>query len=77
MIHHWVDAIGDKNPINVDESAAKAAGRPGIVAPPAMIQVWTMMSLGGIRADDDPLTRILELCDAPGTSASSGLSRRQ
>ncbi len=31
-----------------------------------MIQVWTMKGLGGVRADDDPLTRIIELCDAAG-----------
>jgi uncharacterized OB-fold protein/acyl dehydratase len=66
MIHHWVDAIGDKNPIYVDEAAAKAAGHPGIVAPPAMIQVWTMMGLGGVRPDDDPLGKIIELFDDAG-----------
>ncbi|HEU4361636.1 MAG TPA: bifunctional MaoC family dehydratase N-terminal/OB-fold nucleic acid binding domain-containing protein [Mycobacterium sp.] len=66
MIHHWVDAIGDTNPIYADQAAAKAAGHPGIVAPPAMIQVWTMMGLGGTRADDDPLGRIIELFDAAG-----------
>ena len=63
MIDHWLDAIGDKNPIYVDEAAAKAAGHPGIVAPPAMIQVWTMTGLGGVRPDDDPLGKILELFD--------------
>jgi uncharacterized OB-fold protein/acyl dehydratase len=66
MIHHWVDAMGDKNPIYVDEAAARAAGHPGIVAPPAMIQVWTMMGLGGVREPDDPLTKILELFDDAG-----------
>src|SRR3954465_14248491 len=66
MVDHWLDAIGDKNPIYVDEAAAKAAGHPGVVAPPAMIQVWTMMGLGGVRADDDPLTKILELFDDAG-----------
>lgn len=66
MIHHWVDAIGDRNPIYVDESAARAAGHPGVVAPPAMIQVWTMMGLGGVRADDDPLGQIVELFDEAG-----------
>ncbi|MDV3128688.1 OB-fold domain-containing protein [Mycobacterium sp. 21AC1] len=66
MIHHWVDAIGDRNPIYVDEAAAKAAGHPGIVAPPAMIQVWTMMGLGGVRPDDDPLGKIIEIFDAAG-----------
>ena len=55
MIRHWVDAIGDDNPIYVDEAAARAAGHPGIVAPPAKIQVWTMMGLGATRPDDDPL----------------------
>ena len=29
MMHHWLDAIGDRNPIYVDEAAAKAAGHPG------------------------------------------------
>ena len=66
MVDHWLDAMGDKNPIYVDEAAAKAAGHPGIVAPPAMIQVWTMMGLGGDRPDDDPLGKILELFDDAG-----------
>lgn len=66
MIDHWLDAMGDKNPIYVDEEAAKAAGHPGIVAPPAMIQVWTMLGLGGVRAADDPLTKILDLFDDAG-----------
>ena len=66
MIEHWVDAMGDKNPIYVDEAAAKAAGHPGVVAPPAMIQVWTMMGLGGVRPDDDPLGKIIELFDDAG-----------
>jgi len=66
MIRHWVDAIGDENPIYTDEAAARAAGHPGIVAPPAMIQVWTMMGLGGVRPDDDPLGKIIELFDGAG-----------
>ncbi|MEO8814980.1 MAG: bifunctional MaoC family dehydratase N-terminal/OB-fold nucleic acid binding domain-containing protein [Mycobacterium sp.] len=66
MIRHWTAAIGDTNPIYVDEAAARAAGHAGIVAPPAMIQVWTMMGLGGVRPDDDPLGKIIELFDAAG-----------
>lgn len=66
MIDHWLDAIGDKNPIYVDEAAARDAGHPGIVAPPAMIQVWTMMGLGGNRPDDDPLGKIIGLFDDAG-----------
>jgi len=66
MVDHWLDAIGDKNPVYVDEAAAKAAGHPGIVAPPAMIQVWTMAGLGGVRSDDDPLSKIMGLFDENG-----------
>ena len=66
MVDHWLDAIGDKNPIYVDEAAAKAAGHPGVVAPPAMIQVWTMAGLGGVRADDDPLSKMMRLFDDNG-----------
>jgi uncharacterized OB-fold protein/acyl dehydratase len=66
MVEHWLDAMGDRNPIYVDEAAAKAAGHPGIVAPPAMIQVWTMFGLSGTRPDDDPLGKIMELFDDAG-----------
>ncbi|OBI09639.1 DNA-binding protein [Mycolicibacter heraklionensis] len=66
MIRHWVDAIGDTNPIYTDEAAAQSAGHPGIVAPPAMIQVWTMMGLGGQRPADDPLGKVMELFDGAG-----------
>ena len=42
MIRHWCDAMGDANPIYTDHAAAVAAGHSGIVAPPAMLQVWCM-----------------------------------
>jgi len=42
MIRHWVDALDDRNPIYLDASAA-AGTRWGVtVAPPAMLQTWTM-----------------------------------
>ncbi|MCW2651922.1 MAG: 3-oxo-4,17-pregnadiene-20-carboxyl-CoA hydratase alpha subunit [Mycobacterium sp.] len=66
MINNWLEAIGDHNPIYVDDAAARAAGHPGIIAPPAMIQVWTMAGLGGVRSDDDPLSRIIALFDDAG-----------
>ncbi|SOJ57577.1 hypothetical protein MSIMFB_05055 [Mycobacterium simulans] len=66
MINNWVEAIGDRNPIYVDEAAARVAGHPGIVAPPAMIQVWTMFGLGGVRPKDDPLGPIIKLFDDAG-----------
>jgi uncharacterized OB-fold protein/acyl dehydratase len=42
MIRHWVDAMGDENPVYVDETSARANGFPGIVAPPTMLQAWIM-----------------------------------
>lgn len=66
MIHNWVEAMGDDNPIYVDEAAARAAGHDGIVAPPAMAQVWTMRGLHGQRTADDPLGRASELFDEAG-----------
>ncbi|MEV6068762.1 OB-fold domain-containing protein [Nocardia sp. NPDC052001] len=72
MINNWVEAIGDNNPIYVDEAAAIAAGHPGIVAPPAMAQVWTMLGLNGTRPADDPMTVTNELLDAAGFTSVVG-----
>ncbi|WP_132993023.1 bifunctional MaoC family dehydratase N-terminal/OB-fold nucleic acid binding domain-containing protein [Gordonia zhaorongruii] len=66
MIHNWVEAMGDGNPIYVDDDAARAAGHDGVVAPPAMAQVWTMRGLHGARTDDDPLGRASALFDEAG-----------
>ena len=66
MINSWVEDIGDGNPIYVDEGAARAVGHPGIVAPPAMIQVWTMFGLDGERPTDDPMGPIMKLFDDNG-----------
>lgn len=65
-INNWVEALGDTNPIYRDEAAARAAGHPGIVAPPAMIQVWTMFGLGGERPTDDPMGPMMKLFDDAG-----------
>ena len=48
MIRHWVDALDDRNPA-YDEGAAAEYG--GLVAPPAMLQTWTMgrPTIAGIR----------------------------
>ena len=42
MIRHWVDAMGDDNPVYVDDEAARANGFPGVIAPPTMLQAWIM-----------------------------------
>ncbi len=47
MIHHWCDAIGDTNPIYVDEELAAQSVHEGLVAPPTMLQAWGMPGLRG------------------------------
>jgi uncharacterized OB-fold protein len=42
MIRHWTQAMGDANPLYTDAEYAASTPFGGIVAPPAMIQVWTM-----------------------------------
>ena len=42
MIRHWGEAMGDENPVYVDEAAARANGFPGVIAPPTMLQAWIM-----------------------------------
>lgn len=42
MIRQFVEAVDDHNPIYVDADAARAHGRPGIVAPGPMLSTWVM-----------------------------------
>jgi uncharacterized protein len=45
MIRHWCDAVGDTNPTYTDPAAAAASVHGQIVAPPTMLQAWTMKGL--------------------------------
>ena len=42
MIRHWAAAFEDANPVYVDPVAAAASRFAGIVAPPMMLQTWSM-----------------------------------
>lgn len=53
MIRHWVEAMGDPSPIHLDDEAARAHGRDGVVAPATMVQAWTMR---GYARTVDPST---------------------
>lgn len=66
MIRNWVEAIGDTNPIYTDPEAASSSVHKGLVAPPAMAQVWTMYGLNGQRGGDDPLGAMMTVLDDAG-----------
>ncbi|MGW5071903.1 bifunctional MaoC family dehydratase N-terminal/OB-fold nucleic acid binding domain-containing protein [Rhodococcus sp. NPDC004095] len=54
MIRHWVETMGDTNPIYLDDEAARATGREGAVAPALMAQVWIMRTFTDKMANNDP-----------------------
>ncbi|HET8992414.1 MAG TPA: OB-fold domain-containing protein [Rhodococcus sp. (in: high G+C Gram-positive bacteria)] len=54
MIRHWIETMGDTNPIYLDDGAARATGRDGVVAPALMAQVWTMRTFADKMANNDP-----------------------
>lgn len=66
MIRRWCEAMGETNPVHFDDAAARAAGHPGIVAPPAMLDVWAMPPYrpGGRTAEEE--MPVLALFDAAG-----------
>ncbi|HEY6427127.1 MAG TPA: MaoC family dehydratase N-terminal domain-containing protein, partial [Acidimicrobiales bacterium] len=68
MIRHWVEAMGDENPVYVSDEAAQAAGFDRLIAPPAMLQAWIMR---GLKASDE-----VEAARAAGTSQGKGPSDR-
>ncbi len=65
MIRNWAEAIGDANPVYTDAGAAARSVHGGLVAPPAMAQVWTMRGLHP-QADDDPLGLMSAVLDEAG-----------
>ena len=42
MIRRWCAAMGETNPAYLDENSDAARANGGLVAPPAMLEVWTM-----------------------------------
>ncbi|HEV2373184.1 MAG TPA: OB-fold domain-containing protein [Streptosporangiaceae bacterium] len=66
MVHNWVEAVGDANPVYTDAESAARSIHGGLVAPPAMAQVWTMPGLHPNRGKDDPLGLMSAALDEAG-----------
>lgn len=80
MIRHWCEAMGDRNPIYTDQEAARAAGHEDLVAPPTMMQAWSMVGYGGERpagSGEGSAMAVLEVLRAAGYGAVVGVNCEQ
>jgi hypothetical protein len=58
QVWQWCSAMGDRNPLYLDDDYRSRAGYDRVVAPPAMMQMWTMRDVNSEYA--------------PGTSDDAG-----
>ncbi len=68
MIRHWVEAMGDENPVYLSDAAAREAGYDQLIAPPTMLQAWIMR---GLKASNE-----VEAARAAGSSQGNGPNDR-
>jgi acyl dehydratase len=80
-IRRFADAMGDANPVYGSDTAAIATGRPGIVAPPATLPIWTMdgyrATAAARAARPDPSGGVLGLLAAEGFTTTPATNCRQ
>jgi uncharacterized OB-fold protein/acyl dehydratase len=77
-IRNWCDAMGERNPIYTDADLATQSSYEGIVAPMAMLDVWTMP--GNIpRPYDpaDPRAKVFALLEEAGYKSVVGTNTRE
>ncbi len=53
MIRHWCEVMGDENPVYTDAEFAANSSKGGMIAPPAMLQAWSME--GYAMAENPPM----------------------
>jgi len=80
MIRHWCDAVEDRNPVYTDPERAAKSVHGALVAPPTMLQAWTMP---GLRPREEapeepgPLAQVLRLLDGAGYTSVVATNCRQ
>ncbi len=73
VIRSWCDAMSESNPVYLNPNFANDSKHNGIIAPPAMLQVWTMsgLHLGSQpqrSTEDSPSAGVYQLLDEAGFS---------
>jgi uncharacterized protein len=76
MIRHWVEAMGDHNPVYVSDDAARAAGYDELIAPPTMLQAWIMRGLRASLLVEEARAAGGEGEDGGGAYGGSGANER-
>ena len=68
MVRHWCEAMGDTNPIYLDQASAEASVHGGLVAPPTMLQAWVMRPFGAPRdeSDSNPYAQLTKALESRG-----------
>ena len=80
MIRHWCDAVGDGNPVYTDRDFAAKSVHGAIVAPPTMLQAWTMRGLvppEPAGSEVAPFSEVMRLLDAAGYTSVVATNCRQ
>jgi uncharacterized OB-fold protein len=70
MARHWCDIIDDRNPVYTDAAYADGSVFRGIVAPPAMLDVWDKPGLHMVRDPGNPQAAALTLLDGEGFTST-------
>jgi len=70
MARHWCDLIDDRNPSYTDAAFADASVFGGIVAPPAMLDVWDKPGIHMVRDPANPQAAALTLLEAEGFTST-------
>lgn len=66
MIRRWAEAMGDENPLWHDPAVRAEQGFDTPVAPPAMLEVWTMAPYRASGRTDDEGMAVLKMFDEAG-----------
>jgi hypothetical protein len=69
QVWQWCCAMGDNNPLYLDDEYRASAGYDRVVAPPAMMQMWTMRDINDRYAPgstDAPPYRVFDILTEQG-----------
>ncbi len=85
-IRHWCEVMQDPNPLYADEEFAKKSRYKGIIAPPAMVQTWSLDDLyyalqrfveGKTPFMEDPHNQLTGILDKEGYTGVVATAQEQ